>query len=319
MVVHGWAGLVTAGQASGLRAMRRACADAGLDAGGARLIHHYMNAVYILPAENAVARVTQGRDAAGRVSRSQAITRWLVREHQFPATRPLDGTTPVTVGGSVVSFWDYYPQPDDGPPLTSAQLAAVLRLLHRAGDPPIALPAWVPLESLHAAVEDPELSAVLTGDDRAWITGRITAVRARISGLDWPLGTGLIHGDAWAGNLLASATAAPAGVVLGDWDRVSTGPREVDLIPTWHAAARYGKGPSWTADFISRYGYDLACWDGYSALLAMRDLVQLTGPIRRARDSVPYRQLLRQRLGSLRAGDATTWTAIGGNGPFHAM
>lgn len=61
----------------------------------------------------------------------------------------------------------------------------------------------------------------------------------------------MIHGDAWAGNLLSAPETSPIGAVLGDWDWVSAGPREVDLIPTWHAAARYGKGASWVSDFIS--------------------------------------------------------------------
>lgn len=44
---------------------------------------------------------------------------------------------------------------------------------------------------------------------------------------------------------------------------------------------------SWISDFTSRYGYNLARWEGYPVVLAMRDLVQLTGPIGRARDSDP--------------------------------
>lgn len=43
-------------------------------------------------------------------------------------------------------------------------------------------------------------------------------MRAAIAVLDWPLGTGLIHGDAWAGNLLSCPGRPPAGAVLGDWD-----------------------------------------------------------------------------------------------------
>ena len=110
---------------------------------------------------------------------------------------------------------------------------------------------------------------------------------------------------------VACPRAPPTGGVLGDWDWVSMGPREIDLIPTWHAAARYGKPASWVSDFASQYGYDLARWEGYPVLLAMRDLVQLTGPIRRARDSDPHRQVLRQRLDSLQSGDTTSvWTAL---------
>jgi hypothetical protein len=299
------------GQPDHWLAMRQASAAAGLDAAGARLIHHYSNAIYLLPEQNAVARITYGGDAAERVTRSQAVTRWLVQECQFPATEPLDTISPVTVNGAVVSFWAYYRQPGDGSPLTSGHLAVLLRLLHQAGTPPVSLPAWVPLASLRGTVGDRLLSAALTDDERTWIMGRIAEVRDKIAGLDWPLGTGLIHGDAWAGNLLSCPGASPVGAVLGDWDWVSTGPREIDLIPTWHAAVRYGKAASWVSDFISRYGYDLGQWDGYPVLMAMRDLVQLTGPIRRARDSDPYRRALRQRLDGLRCGDTTSiWRAL---------
>lgn len=304
-------GLVTAGHSDDWQAVQQACAASGLDPSGARLIHRYSNAIYLLPAQNAVARVTHGRDIAEQVCRSQAVTRWLTRVRHFPAVRPLGDTTPVMVEGAVVSFWDYCPQPMGGPPLTSAHLGVLLRLLHQIEVPPVVLPAWVPLESLHAVVEDAGMSEVLTSDERAWIGTRIGQVREAIADLNWPLGIGLIHGDAWAGNLLACAGAVPVGVALGDWDWVSVGPREVDLIPTWHAAARYGKGPGWVSDFSCRYGYDLAGWDGYPVLMAMRDLVQLTGPIRRARDAERYRQVLRQRLDGLRAGDTvTTWRAL---------
>ena len=291
-------------------AMRRASAAAGLDAAGAKLIHHYSNAIYLLPAHNAVARVTYGHDAAERVARSQAITRWLVQQRGFPATQPLDDTSPVTVSGLVVSFWVYYRQPKDAAPLTSGDLAVLLRLLHQGGSP-VPLPVWVPLTSLHATVDDRLLSVALTDDERAWIMTRIAEVRDKIAGLEWPLGAGLIHGDAWAGNLLHWPGGGTARAILGDWDWVSTGPREVDLIPTWHAVARYGKPASRISDFISQYGYDLGQWEGYPVLMAMRDLVQLSGPIRRAPDSEPHRRLLRERLDSLRRADTTSiWTAL---------
>lgn len=304
-------GLVTTHQPDHWLALRQASAAVGLDAAGARLIHHYSNAIYLLPAQNIVARITYGHDAAERVARSQAIVRWLTRQQRFPATEPLDDVGPVTVNGAAVSFWVFYPQPDKAPPLTSGHLAVLLRLLHRAGTPPVSLPSWVPLESLHATLEDRARSAALTDEERAWGMSRITEVRDEIAGLDWPLGTGLIHGDAWAGNLLSCPGTRPAEVVLGDWDWVCFGPREVDLIPTWHAAARYGKPESWVTEFARAYGYDLGRWDGYRVLMVMRDLVQLTGPIRRASDSEPHRLALRQRLDDLRAGDITSaWKAL---------
>lgn len=301
---------MTRGSPDLLLAVRQACEVSGLDPAGARLIHHYSNAIYVLPAEDVVARVTYGRDSAERVARSLAVTRWLAGQG-FAATEPYAGTGPVAAAGAVVSFWTYYPQPAAPAPMTSAHLAVLLLGLHQAGAPPFPLPAWVPLESLEATVDDRVLSAALTGDEREWIVARIGEMRGEIEGLDWPLGSGLIHGDAWAGNLLSCPAALPAGVLLGDWDWVSTGPREVDLIPTWHAAVRYGKSPSWVADFVTQYGYDLAGWEGYRVMLAMRDLLQLSGPIRRAPASESHRQALRQRLDGLRSGDtASAWKAL---------
>ena len=135
-------------------------------------------------------------------------------------------------------------------------------------------------------------------------------MRRELAELDWPLGEGLIHGDAWAGNLLWDTATTPPRAVVCDWDRVSWGPREIDLIPTWHAAVRYGRDEAWIQDFIKHYGYDLRDWAGYPTLLAMRDLAQLPGPLRRA-SNPPHAAALRQRLGSIRAGDRTaTWVAL---------
>jgi hypothetical protein len=43
----------------------------------------------------------------------------------------------------------------------------------------------------------------------------------------------------------------------------------------------------------------------------MRDLVQITGPLRRAHDDDRYRRSLRQRLADIRTGDTTSrWKAF---------
>lgn len=277
-----------------------------------QLLHHYSNAVVLLPGEGAVARVATGRHDVAQIKRAQDVTRWLGDQHSFPVTRPLPGVDLVQLDATTtVSFWVYYPQPSPPQPLNSAHLGRLLADLHAIPDPPGDLPPWVPLASLDHALGDDTASLALDNADRAWLLRRIDEVRDELATLDWPLGHGLIHGDAWVGNLLCAPAATHGGAVLGDWDRVAHGPREVDLIPTWHAARRYGKGPAWTRDFIHRYGHDLAGWSGFRALLAMRDLVQVSGPLRRAPHSPPHARVLRQRVAGLRAGDTTTvWTAL---------
>lgn len=297
-----------------LAVVRRACAARGLDATGIRLLHHYSNAVVLLPAEGAVARVATNAHDVAQIKRSQDVTRWLVEAHGFPATRPLAGIELVEVDARItVSFWVYYPQPCPPQPLTSAHMGRLLADLHAISHLPPDLPRWVALDSLQRAVHDDTAALVLDDADRDWLRWRIGEVCDELATLDWPLGQGLIHGDAWAGNLLWAPHAARGrdGVLLGDWDRVAHGPREVDLIPTWHAAHRYGKGPGWTGDFVRHYGRDLTGWSGFPTLLAMRDLAQISGPLRRAAHSQPHARALRQRVGDLRAGDTSTiWTEL---------
>lgn len=62
---------------------------------------------------------------------------------------------------------------------------------------------------------------------------------------------------------------------------------------------------------MSVYGYDLTAWDGFRTLLAMRDLVQLTGPLRRARDDPKFEAALWERLDGIRSGNMqATWRGL---------
>jgi hypothetical protein len=292
------------------RALGHACAERDLSTDGAQLIHRYSNAVYHLPDEHAVARIASG--SLGRAQLAYDLTAWLIRYHGVAATAPLASAPPVqTSGGSVVSFWVYYPQPEGKELPSSVHLARVLRRLHAVEAVPYDLETWQPLTSLSAALVDPAATSNVTDDERAWLIGHVAEVRSQVQALDSPLGHGLIHGDAWAGNLLWNTATGIDETVMGDWDWTSYGPREIDLIPTWHAAIRYGRGTGWAKSFAEVYGYDLARWDGFPVLFAMRDLVQLTGPLRRAADRPEFRAVLRERLEGIRKRDFhAAWRAL---------
>ncbi|UGT58829.1 phosphotransferase family protein [Nocardia asteroides] len=288
-------------------ALHAACATHGLSPAGAKLIHHSSNAVYVLPEHGAVARISTGAADLARALRTRALTSALAR-NGFGATEPFPDAAPVVVDDHDVSFWTYYQQTPAQPALTSRELGSLLRQLHTTAVPDhVQLPRWIPLESLHAALTDSRAACEhLRVDERQRLLDMVGDVREEIAAIDWPLGDGLLHGDAWAGNLLWRNTGIGLAPILGDWDWASIGPLEVDLIPTWHAAIRFGRAQDWIDAFIREYGYDLRTFDrGFQALRRMRDLVQVSGPLRRASTSPDHAARLRQRVEGILSGDET--------------
>jgi hypothetical protein len=283
-----------------------ACRQAGLDTCGAELIHHSSNAVVLLPAHHAIARITLADPDPARTALTQHLAGWLTHTRGFGATEPLSGIDLIRVDQATVGFWTFYPQPSPARPLSSRHLAELLHDLHRTPQPAhLDLPHWIPLESLQDALESTE-TAPITDSERGWLLDRVTEIREQFADVDWPLGHGVIHGDAWAGNLLWNTLTGRPHPILGDWDRAAIGPREVDLIPTWHAARRYGRDQQWIDQFVSHYGFDLTTTGHFPLLLEMRDLVQISGPLRRAAASPKHARLLRQRVDDIVAHRTTT-------------
>ena len=206
-------------------AVHHAAKLSGLDARGARLMRLFATAVYHLPAADAVARVAapNSEDTLARLETSVQVTRWLAGAG-FPAVEPLAVEQPVSTDGCVVTFWRYLPQ--DGPSPGVADLGRLLRRLHALPLPPAPLPAYRPLTSVQQAIDT---SQAISDDDRAWLAGRCERLLGAYGELRFALPAGMIHGDAWRGNLLRGRNG---GAVLADWDAVSTGPREIDLTPT---------------------------------------------------------------------------------------
>jgi hypothetical protein len=281
--------------------MRDAAARSGLDARGARLIRLFATAVYHLPLADAVARIAllKSPDSIERLATSVRMARWLITTG-FPAVEPLQVDQPVASHNCVVTFWRYLPQ--DGPVPDPAALGLLLRRLHRLDPPPIRLPVYEPLVSVRRAIET---SLAIGDDERSWLRGRCDQLLDVYGKLTFRLPAGMIHGDAWRGNLLRDGRR----VVLADWDTVSTGPREIDLIPTLQAP-RFGLSEDLRDAFITAYGFDIRSWEGYPVLHEMRELSTLSAILRDGHADRSARRELGVRLTSLRVGDDRQWTSF---------
>jgi hypothetical protein len=289
-----------------------ACRQAGITPASIRLLRHFANAVYLVEGRfPVVARVAYNTGVVQRCRTAVAVSRWLVSQG-FPATAPIDlpsGCPQPIVDSEVpaeaaITFWSYYPQPTHGSRPTLEELARLARALHNMdGLPPIPLPTYEPLRSMRRDAANSHLDE----HTRSWLSQRIDQLRDDYTQLEFPLGVGLIHADMYAGNLLLDQLQRR--FVLGDWDSVCIGPREVDLAPTF-TAARFGLDSGSLSRFAAEYGYDLRTWSGYSTLRAIRELSTLTALLRLAPVNAASATELRYRISTLQESDSTAiWQA----------
>jgi aminoglycoside phosphotransferase (APT) family kinase protein len=274
----------------------------GLSVLGARLIRLFATAVYHLPETDAVVRVAPvtSIDTVTRLDTSVQVTRWL-HDIGFPVVEPLSVDQPVTSHGCVITFWRYLPQRGSAP--KPVDLGRLLRRLHRLGPPPVQLPVCQPLRSVRQAIQSSQ--AINSEEERTWLDDRCGQLQDAYDRLTFALPTGMIHGDAYRGNLLRDGRR----IVLADWDAVSNGPREIDLIPTLQAT-RFGLQAGERDAFIAAYGQDIRAWPGYQVLHDIRELSTTSALLRDAHLDPTRRQELKVRLQTLRVGDNRTWTAF---------
>lgn len=283
-----------------------ACEHVGIRPGRPRLLRHFGNAVYLLEGAEAVARIGYGQGVVERARIGVTIAAWLA-DLGFPATEPLHLPTepedPVVspVADVAVTFWRYYPQPNNAPEHDLGTLGTIARDLHSIkATPPIALEQYEPLRSVTQATREALATTSTDATGLEWLARRIDELRDQFKALHFPLKPGLIHGDLYAGNLLWVRGSPP--VVLGDWDSVRVGPREIDLAPTC-TAIRFGLRTEAVDRFAEAYGYDLRGWSGYHTLRAIREVSTLTALVRLAPTNPSSADELAYRLETLQRND----------------
>lgn len=244
--------------------LQTACHRVGLPAVDAELLSAGENHIYRLPG-GVIARINKpGQDQVA--IREVFLGGWLntngVRAVEPYA--PLQVDQPVFVEGHPVTFWH-----DLGPhsPGTPREVAAALKQLHALPVPPeMATHRVAPFVRLEERLT---AATWLDAGDRAWLLDRLEDLRGRWEKRPRGLPEAVIHGDAWAGNVVST----DHGVTLLDLERCTVGPPEWDLTSTACRLTSYSTlSAADYADYCAAYGYDVTTWEGFDIFRDIREL-----------------------------------------------
>jgi aminoglycoside phosphotransferase len=283
------------GEGKARELLEEACARVGLASYDARLIRLGSNAVFRLEG-SVVVRIARSEAEIPNARRTIAVARWLESE-DYPAARALHFDQPVIIDGYPVTFWEAVLSVGNEWP-SVAEIAQLLVKLHELVAPDdLRLPEVAPFAK---AEERISVSTWLTPEKRGILMDKLAELQHRYTRLDWALSTGVIHGDAGAGNAMRDRNGRP---VMIDLDNFAIGHREWDLILTavfydsfgWHTTGEY-------EEFAQAYGFDIMKWSGYSTLKELSEFLMVTWVITKAEESQRVADEASKRIESIRTG-----------------
>ena len=222
------------------------------------------------------------------------VARWLAH-HDFPAVRLLPGVEqPIRVDDQLATLWTYIPEV--GPRPGGADLATLLQRLHTLPHPRHSLPPWQPMNQIRRRLAEPE---DLSPDDHAFLLDECDELEDQLGTLRYVLPPGVIHGDAFLGNVIAG----PDGPVLCDFDSTTIGPREWDLIPAAVGSLRMNYPVNEHLPLAEQYGFDVIGWEGFPVLRRLRELKLVTSVLPILRSNPSIRSQWQHRMHSFKTGD----------------
>lgn len=295
------------GALPGRRELGAVCGALCLDPFGARMLPSRSNAVFHLPAEAVVVRLSIATPTnEARAAHVVSLTSWIA-DHGGPALAPTPHPQPVREAGTVATLWPYLTSPSIP---TARDLAGAVRELHHldAQSPP--LPEHQPLARLHEALDldTARDEPVLSVDIREWLLASAARLQHAYDTIATPLGRGLIHADVQPDNLLQHRDGR---WLLIDWDRASHGPRELDLA--FAVPDHFQDSDTERTEFSVAYGYDITTWTGWALIRDLTELHSLASYIRRAAANPAARDELDRRVDSLVNNErSVVWRSVPG-------
>jgi Ser/Thr protein kinase RdoA (MazF antagonist) len=276
------------------KVMVEACAVAGLDSEGARLIRLGENGLFRLERRPVIVRIARSEEYLGSARLEVRVAQWLAAEG-FPAARVVDDIEQaLVVSGHPVTFWHLIEAGDRE--ATYGELGGILRELHSLRVPEdLALPEFDVLGRSALRIEN---ATGISDTDHTFLRKRLAELRAALPQLRFASPRGPVHGDAHTSNLMVDRHGA---VRLIDFETFCCDHAEWDLMVAAHEYDRLG----WVSDqqyaaFRTGYGRDLRESPSFETLCAIQELKMTTWLMQNVGESTETAAEFARRMSSLR-------------------
>jgi hypothetical protein len=169
----------------------------------ATLLRHHTNAVYAL--DDVIVKIAPPKFTVDHLRPMIETVRWLIH-HSFPTVDLYpEIDQPFEIDGHVITAWRRLDPADDNP-VTTAELASLLRRLHALPDLPHTLRIVDPVDEIRRSIAT---SAILSDEERRLVSNRTDQLACSWHDMSFPLPAGLIHGDPQTRNALRRPDGSP--------------------------------------------------------------------------------------------------------------
>lgn len=263
----------------------------------AYLIRFGTNAIYHIPDLKLVIRISRPGVDLNLEEKQYNCVEYLIGE-KIDLTPPAREHEPIIVDKSYISFWKYV-EPSVSK-IDYNRFGSLVKKLHETQYPHLdELLDYDLTEKIQRRLNYLENSEIASEDDMAFLKDYFQKISKCYQKYTSKLGVGLIHGDAHSGNVIQN----PENLYLCDFDYISRGPRELDLVAVLQCHTRFGVSQEDYDAYCEGYGYDLREQKNYRDLLNIRDLSSFTWLYQNKglSDKVDYE--IDHRMKTLRSGD----------------
>lgn len=261
-----------------------------------RLLRSGDSFVYAIEPSNIVVRLSRERRALHRARTELAVAAYLQSE-RFPAVRPVDwlSSNPIQLHGWIVTIW-HYERPSGEKP-SAYFMGGLLRAFHDVmRNFQGAVPRLDPMSTTRACLRALLRHKRPDQNDLEWLQERCDQIAQHANHFASYLGERCLHGDFHSGNVINTTR----GPILSDFETVSIGPVEWDLVPILVAVRRFGLPDAEASHLFQGYGADPRLHTDVTPLLDARELAMVAWLLQNRFRSTADFQEASNRLRSLR-------------------